>query len=250
MPMEETNTHGEFDVEFFEGGKKKLGGGYERYHLNEFYPKFSYLATWIKNSFNVQRVLDVGCAKGFLVKAFKDLGIETWGVDVSNYAISSAPDDIRSHLHKVDLNKDALPFEDDSFDFVTFCGSIEYLTNHKHALCEINRVLRQGGGFYLTTLYKKDARDKLRINIHDKGYWVKEFRSNGLRIASAKLSTYLKQEHLPQIFTRAQGNGHSVRFNLAKLLYQKGGYIGKQIVGLVARYVDLTYGILLFIKKQ
>jgi len=247
---EENNTHEEFDVEFFEGGKKKLGGGYVRYRSNEFYPKFSYLATWIKDSFNVQRVLDVGCAKGFLVKAFRDLGIETWGVDVSDYAISSAPDDIRPKLHKVDLNKDALPFEDDYFDFATFCGTIEYLTNHKHAICEINRVLGQGGGLYLTTIYKKDARDELRMNTHDKSYWVKEFRSNGFRISSAKLSMYLKEEYLPHIFARTQRNGHSIKFNFAKLLYQRGGYIGKQIVVLVAGYFGLTYGVLLFVKEQ
>lgn len=35
-------------------------------------------------------VLDVGCAKGFLVKDFQDLDIDAYGIDVSRYAIRNA----------------------------------------------------------------------------------------------------------------------------------------------------------------
>jgi len=136
--------------------------------------------------------LDIGCAKGFLVKAFRDLGIEAWGVDVSEYALSSAPDDIRPNLHKVDLNREPLPFEDQYFDFITFLGTIEYLDDHKHILREISRVLRDAGGLYLNTLSRKDPKDKFRINIHDKYYWIREFQSNGLRVVPEKLSVFLK----------------------------------------------------------
>jgi 2-polyprenyl-3-methyl-5-hydroxy-6-metoxy-1,4-benzoquinol methylase len=36
-------------------------------------------------------VLDVGCAKGFLVKAFRELGIKADGCDISDYALSFTP---------------------------------------------------------------------------------------------------------------------------------------------------------------
>ena len=34
-----------------------------------------------------QKVLEIGCAKGFLVKAFQDMGIDAIGIDISSYAI-------------------------------------------------------------------------------------------------------------------------------------------------------------------
>ena len=34
-------------------------------------------------------VLDVGCAKGFLVEALRDQGLEAFGIDISEYAVQS-----------------------------------------------------------------------------------------------------------------------------------------------------------------
>ena len=73
----------------------------------------------------------MGCAKGSLVCAFRDLGISAYGVDVSEYAIASAPDYLRKHLYVVDMDRDTLPFKDGFFDFVTFLGSIVALTGEE-----------------------------------------------------------------------------------------------------------------------
>lgn len=134
-----------FEEDYFDGGKEELGV-FKAYQFENVYPGSKVLAASIKSQFNPTKVLDVGCAKGFLVKAFEDVGINAWGVDVSEYAISNAPVDIRSKLYRVDLNRDILPFKDEYFDFVTFLGTIEYLDNYKHIINEIKRVLRDGGG--------------------------------------------------------------------------------------------------------
>jgi len=42
-------------------------------------------------------VLDVGCAKGFLVESLRDRGVEAYGFDISEYAISKVRDDIRPY---------------------------------------------------------------------------------------------------------------------------------------------------------
>jgi 2-polyprenyl-3-methyl-5-hydroxy-6-metoxy-1,4-benzoquinol methylase len=64
--MKENSTDKVFGQEFFDAGKKELGF-YGTYRLEDLYPQFSILATWIKNHFNPARVLDVGCAKGYLI---------------------------------------------------------------------------------------------------------------------------------------------------------------------------------------
>ena len=44
------------------------------------------------------RILDFGCARGYSVKAFRILGFEAWGVDVSSWAISNADPDVRDYV--------------------------------------------------------------------------------------------------------------------------------------------------------
>ena len=79
------------------------------------------------------------------------------------------------------MNRDALPFADQHFDFVTFLGTIECLHDHKKALYEIRRVLKPGGGLYLRTTYKTDPQDAIRKNVHSRGFWLKEFRLSGFK---------------------------------------------------------------------
>jgi len=181
-----------FGMEFFDGGKKEPWS-YQSYSLEEQYPFCQIVAGAIKARFNPKRVLDVGCAKGFLVKAFNDLGMEAWGIDVSEYALSSAPVDVRAYLYRVDLNQDVLPFGDQYFDFVTFLGTVECLHDHKNALREIRRVLKPGGGLYLRTTYKTDPRDTIRKNIHSRGFWLKEFRCYGFKFVPGWLDPLTKE---------------------------------------------------------
>lgn len=224
-----------FGKEFFDGDKDEYGV-YKSYRFEDWYPKYKLLANSIKVNFNPTKVLDVGCAKGFLVKAFEDSGIEAWGVDISEYAISKAPMDIRPKLYKIDLNKDVLPFKDEYFDFVTFIDTIEYLNNYKHAINEVKRVLRVGGGLYLKIIYKKHPRDKIRINVHDKIFWIKEFQSNGFKFVPGKLDEF------------EYNSKNTIKFKLGKFLYQKGGYVGKQFISLYRKFFS-TKGSLFFVKE-
>ena len=49
-----------------------------------------YWTLWSKKG---SRVLDVGCAKGFLVKDFLDLGIDAYGLDISEYALKNCEEE-------------------------------------------------------------------------------------------------------------------------------------------------------------
>src|SRR5882672_9087191 len=45
------------------------------------------------------RVLDVGCAKGFLVKDMVGIGLDAYGIDVSRYALMKAEPEAVGRLH-------------------------------------------------------------------------------------------------------------------------------------------------------
>src|SRR5688572_24058121 len=62
------------------------------------------------------RVLDVGCGKGFLLYELTQAvpGLEVAGIDISEYGIAHAKEEVRPFLKVGDANQ--LPFADQSFD--------------------------------------------------------------------------------------------------------------------------------------
>jgi 2-polyprenyl-3-methyl-5-hydroxy-6-metoxy-1,4-benzoquinol methylase len=109
------------------------------------YPYFNIIAKVLTTNSKPRQVLDVGCAKGYLVYAFRELGVEAYGVDISQYAISQSPESVRGYLQNVDVEFEKLPFEDETFDMVTSLECMEHLQNPSHAVSEMARVLKPGG---------------------------------------------------------------------------------------------------------
>jgi SAM-dependent methyltransferase len=101
------------------------------------------------------RVLDVGCAKGFMLHDFKKAmpGLAVAGVDISDYALSKALPDVAQYLQKACCSK--LPFADKSFDLVISISTIHNLdlAGVRQSLKEIIRVSR-GAAFIKVNGYK------------------------------------------------------------------------------------------------
>ena len=104
----------EFGKEFFDGDRKNGYGGfsYNSKYWEPVIPTFQkYFNLSSKNS-----ILDVGCAKGFMLYDFSKLiaGIKLKGIDISQYAIENCIEDMRDNLDVADARD--LPFKDNSFD--------------------------------------------------------------------------------------------------------------------------------------
>lgn len=68
-------------------------------------------------------VLDAGCAIGFLVQALRREGVEAYGVDVSEWAISQVPEAIRAHCWSGSITTE-LPRD---YDLITCIEVLEHL---------------------------------------------------------------------------------------------------------------------------
>ncbi len=101
-----------YGKEYFDG---KIGyGGY--YYDGRWKPVAEEMADHYKLD-NNSKILEIGCAKGFLLYELYKLGYkDVYGCDISDYAISNTPEEIR-HKCKV-LSADSLSYEDNSFDYV------------------------------------------------------------------------------------------------------------------------------------
>jgi SAM-dependent methyltransferase len=88
------------------------------------------------------RILDVGCGKGFLLYDFAEAvpGVEIAGLDISEYGIANSKEEVRDKL--VVGNAVKLPWPDKHFDYVFSLGTLHNLliADLFTALAEIERV--------------------------------------------------------------------------------------------------------------
>jgi len=88
------------------------------------------------------RVLDVGCAKGYLVRDLLHVlpGLEVFGLDISEYALMHCHPEVVGRLHLG--SADRLPFPDGSFACVLSLDTVHNLPRERArtALAEIQRL--------------------------------------------------------------------------------------------------------------
>jgi ubiquinone/menaquinone biosynthesis C-methylase UbiE len=133
------------------------------------------------------RVLDVGCAKGFLVKDLMKVcpGLEAFGIDISEYALMHCEPEVVGRLHLGSAEK--LPFPDRSFNAVISINTIHNLerADAVRAVREIER-LAPGRGFIQVDSYRTPEERELFLSwvltakFHDypEG-WLKLFEEAG-----------------------------------------------------------------------
>lgn len=193
-PLEErargvTEAHREvarqFGQEYFDGDRLYGYGGYS-YH-----PRF-WQATVrrFRDYYNLPddgSVLDVGCAKGYMLHDFKELmpSLTIAGVDISQYAIDHAKETVKPSLRVGNARK--LSYPDGGFDLVISINTVHNLPiDHcKQALREIQRV-SEGHAFITVDAWRtEDERQRLMMwNLTALSYmhaddWRKVFEETG-----------------------------------------------------------------------
>lgn len=136
-----------FERDFFDGDRKCGYGGYK------YDGRWKSVVKRMRDHYNLPHnaaILDIGCAKGFMLHDFKELMPDCTiaGIDVSSYAIENSMPSVKSFLRVASADK--LPYPDKSFDLVISVNSIHNLPldRLKQALREIERVCK--GHSYIT----------------------------------------------------------------------------------------------------
>ncbi len=122
-----------------------------------------YLNTHIEpNSF----VLDIGCGEGRNMQSILQRTQNVYGIDFDQKAV----DDAKKRFEKIDTVKvfvasaDKLPFEDETFDTVTFLMILPNLENNKDSsIGESARVLKKGGKLILSTFAETAFDERIKI---------------------------------------------------------------------------------------
>ena len=150
-----------FGKEFFDGDRAHGYGGFN-YHPRFWQPVIpTFREHWGLTSDS--SVLDVGCAKGFMMHDFAKLipGITLKGIDVSEYAIKNTIDDMRPHVEVA--NAKSLPYPDNSFDYIISVTTIHNLDRSEliQSLQEIERVARLGSFITVDAFRNDEERERM-----------------------------------------------------------------------------------------
>ena len=132
----------QFGKDFFDGDRKNGYGGFY-YNQKFWHPVVPDFVRHFNLSPNCS-ILDVGCAKGFMLHDFNEMipGLTLRGIDISQYAIKNAISDMKPNLLVADAGH--IPFKNNSFDLVISITTVHNLEREECivALQEIQRVSR------------------------------------------------------------------------------------------------------------
>jgi len=150
-----------FGKEFFDGERRTGYGGfsYNSKYWSSVVPDFiEHFSLKPRDS-----LLDVGCAKGFMLNDFLLAvpELEVAGVDISDYAVENSLASVRQRLHVASAV--SLPFSDNRFDVVISINTIHNLDREdcKIALQEIERVSRRGSFITVDAFRNEVERERM-----------------------------------------------------------------------------------------
>lgn len=135
-----------------------------------------------------KRVLDLGCAGGFMAEALAARGAHVTGIDPAAQAIEAARAHARVMGHDIRYDVgvgESLPYDDAEFDAVVCVDVLEHVHDLPRVLAEVGRVLTPDGLFLFDTINRNPlarlatitmAEDVLRLlpkGTHDPAMFIK-----------------------------------------------------------------------------
>lgn len=215
-----------YNEDYFERGIESGTSCYTNYRwIPELtIPLCDSIVEWTKSCYFVSSInkqsfiLDFGCAKGFLVKGFRLLHYENcFGVDVSRYAISSCPSDVKKYVSvigqdlDISVEKIAKDYKKTIWDWVICKDVLEHIDDEEldDVLLKFKSTSRHvvvivplgDGEKFNVPAYEFDKSHKTRQSA---SWWNKRFVKNRFCVSSESTRVKNVKENYSQY---ENGNG-------------------------------------------
>ncbi len=161
ITSKEMNDYINFGKTYYDNSK--IGIGYGKYQYDG---RFEKNVKKIINFFKLKKkskILEIGCAKGFLLVEFYKQGMDVIGLEKSPYAIKNSHKLIKKNIKNFDIEK-KLNYQDQTFDFI-ICKEVFPHINPKkvnQVLKDINRIVKNKKNIYIfIQTFKSDNQIKL-----------------------------------------------------------------------------------------
>ena len=159
------------------------------------------------------KILDVGCGRGWFLNEARKKGWNVYGTEYSDTAVKLC-EDMGIEMRKGKLTPEQFPFSD--FDIITSFEVLEHINNPNEEIKNIYKLLRVGGLFYCTTpnfnsilrYYKKEnyriisypghlsyyTKTTLTCLLKKNNFNLKKFLSTGISIGQINTSLLKKTD--------------------------------------------------------
>ena len=84
------------------------------------------------------KVLDAGCAMGYLTHCLQEFGADVKGCDITKYCVDNAHSTVKDKIIQADVSD--MPYEDEEFDIAVCVDVIEHVDDPLKAIKELGRV--------------------------------------------------------------------------------------------------------------
>ena len=119
------------------------------------------------------RVLDAGCAMGFLVETLRDRGVDAWGIDISPFAIEQVYDPIKPYC-RVGSVTDQLR---GPWDLIVSIEVTEHMPIREAEATIANMCAQTADVLFSSS--PVDHREPTHVNVHQPEYWAEQFARHG-----------------------------------------------------------------------
>jgi SAM-dependent methyltransferase len=119
-------------------------------------------------------VLDAGCAKGFLVEALRDRGVEAYGVDISEYAVSQVRHDVQPFCTVASVT-DPFPLR---YDLIFCIETLEHLETRDAERAVANICSYTDDVIFTSS--PTHFKEVTHLNVRPPEYWAQLFGNHGL----------------------------------------------------------------------
>jgi hypothetical protein len=144
------------------------------YERNEFWLGFfGSIADHIVTDIKPRTVLDAGCAMGMLVEALRDRGVEAYGIDISDYAISQVRSDIKQYCRTGSITEPL----DKRYDLIVSIEVLEHLPT-EDALRAVANLCSATSDFLFSST-PIDYQEITHLNVQPPEWWTEVFARHG-----------------------------------------------------------------------
>lgn len=183
----------QFDADYFLRGKETGKSLYENYR---WLPDLTIpMAQRVVDHCGMEKgckILDFGCARGYLVKALRGLGFDAYGMDVSRWAIANCDPDVRRYCFMNDAVGKGCPAEFDWIIAKDVLEHCEYIDTVTYSLMDMAKIgifvvvplsyTDNTGTSYVIEEYEKDV---THIQRHTLPYWISLFLKPGWSVQAS-----------------------------------------------------------------
>ena len=151
------------------------------------------------------KILDIGCAHGFLMDEARKLSWEPYGVELSQEAVNYAVNHLRLKVFQGSVLR--ADFSDNMFDYVTILGVLEHLQDPVRVIRETQRMLKPSGYLAITTIDTNALMKLFKVKLPEHLYYFSAHNLSTLLHSCGyeviKIVPYWCHYHLSEALCRA-----------------------------------------------